>query len=114
MKYKEIIQSVVVEAHDHPTAEQIYMRSKEITPKISMATVYNNLNTLVAENKIRKISMEIGGDRYDKTIPHAHLVCVSCSQVEDTMFFDITDKLSEKSGKDVLFYDLKIMHLCDK
>ncbi len=29
---------------EHPTAEQIFLLMKQTTPKIALATVYNNLN----------------------------------------------------------------------
>lgn len=114
MRYKDLIEDIVVKASDHPTVDRIYMAAKQITPKISMATVYNNLKTLTNEGKIRKIPMDDGGDCYDKTLPHAHLVCVDCGRVEDTIFDDLTAELATKTEKDILFYDLKIMYLCDE
>ena len=46
-KQREHIFSLILEKRDHPTADEIYTRSKVLMPKISLATIYNCLDTLV-------------------------------------------------------------------
>lgn len=46
-KYAEDIYGYILETRSHPTAEQIFLALKQKNPKISQATVYNNLNALV-------------------------------------------------------------------
>ena len=81
----------VVEAScDHPSAETIYFRCREIMPEISLGTVYRNLKVLVEMGKIREVSILNAGDRYDKTIGlHAHFRCKHCGQVLDVPAKDL-------------------------
>ncbi len=112
--YKDIIEKVVTESKEHLTAEQVFLKAKRLTPKISMATVYNNLNNLIREKRIKKIATSDGADRFDNLIPHAHLVCEKCGGITDVMLDDICDDLSTKLGIDVTSYDLKINYVCPK
>ncbi len=39
--------------HTHPFADEVYQRVRQTLPRISLATVYRNLQRLVEEGKIR-------------------------------------------------------------
>lgn len=88
---REVITQVVMNSYDHPTAEMVLSRAKEIMPSINMATVYRNLLLLVKEKKINRISIPTG-DRFDHiNMPYAHFYCSKCQKV-----FDIdTESMSE-------------------
>ena len=94
------------------TAEQIFLVLKEKEPKVVLATVYNNLNTLCSEELIRKVTMEGSPDRYDKIQRHDHLICKKCGKLSDIMFEDLADKLSEQLRENILSYDLRVFYLC--
>lgn len=57
-RYAEKILEIVWQSHEHMTAEQIYLEMKKLYPRIVLATVYNNLNILTADGKIRRVSVE--------------------------------------------------------
>lgn len=67
----------------HPTAEEIHAMARIESPRISLGTVYRNLNILVDANKIRRLSIPGKPDRFDKTMPHDHLICTHCNTVID-------------------------------
>lgn len=67
----------------HPTAEEIHAMARKDSPRISLGTVYRNLNALVDANKIRRLSIPGKPDRFDKTMPHDHLICTKCNTVID-------------------------------
>ena len=70
--------------HTHPFAHQIYQRVHRKLPRISLATVYRNLHSLVEEGKIRSILLDEQGARFDpETSPHDHFVCERCGRVVD-------------------------------
>ena len=48
-KYAQQIFDLVLCSTEHPTAEQIFLQMKQENSKIAQATVYNNLNALVAD-----------------------------------------------------------------
>ena len=78
-----------------------------------LATVYNNLNRLWEEDRIRKISVEGMPDRYDRIVRHDHLVCRKCGRLLDVDLGDLTAQLEQKAGIPILSYDLKLVYLCD-
>ncbi|NQZ14503.1 MAG: transcriptional repressor [Alphaproteobacteria bacterium] len=43
---RRVILNVLAHAHDHPSVEEVYERSKKKDPSISMATVYRTLGLL--------------------------------------------------------------------
>ena len=88
-KQRQIVLNVVNESMDHPTAETVLLRCKQIMPSINLATVYRNLKTLVSQGMVYKISQE-DGDRFDKTLrPHAHFKCSNCGVLTDLLEVDV-------------------------
>ena len=82
-KQRDAVLKAVNESLDHPTAEMVLYRSKNIISTINLATVYRNLSCLVENGLIKKISCE-GGDRYDRKITrHAHFRCQNCGNLTD-------------------------------
>jgi Fur family transcriptional regulator, peroxide stress response regulator len=70
--------------HTHPFAHQIYQRVHRKLPRISLATVYRNLHSLVEEGKIRTLLLDEQGARFDpETSRHDHFVCERCGRVVD-------------------------------
>ena len=113
-RYAELILELVNQSKGHMTAEQIFLELKKTEPKVVQATVYNNLNTLCQEGRIRKLSIESSPDRYDKIRKHDHLVCRNCGALSDINFEDLTKALEEQLGEGILSYDLKVFYLCPR
>lgn len=68
----------------HPTAEEVYQAVKRQAPKISLGTVYRNLDILANEGLITKIEEAGAQRRYDgNPKPHYHVLCMKCGHVED-------------------------------
>ena len=111
-KYEKEIFAIISTSREHLTVEQVFHRLREIHPKVVLATVYNNLNKLLEEGLIRKVSIEGMPDRYDRTEKHDHLVCRHCGKLADIKFRDLTASLREQLGDDFLYYDLKVYYLC--
>lgn len=71
--------------HVHLTAEQIHERARRVHPDISLATVYNTLNELVALGELAEVRTTGSAVRYDPNVGdrHGHLVCSSCGRMLD-------------------------------
>lgn len=83
-KQKEEILKTVINSSSHPDATYIYNKVREEIPNISLGTVYRNLNTLVDAGMIRKIMLDDGNIRFDKTLnTHNHIKCIYCGKLED-------------------------------
>ncbi len=110
----KIILDIVNQSQEHLTAEQIYLKVLADGRKMSMATVYNNLNALCKAGAIRRISMESQPEHYDRVARHDHLICSECGKISDLMLSDITEELEKMSGITIGSYDLKLFYLCDE
>ena len=70
---REMIYEMVLKKRDHPTADEVYARVRADMPGISLATVYNCLETLVQCDLVRAVHFERGPTRYCPNLrPHAH------------------------------------------
>ena len=61
---REVVLKVILEKRDHPTADEIFARVKGMMPSISLATVYNCLETLVRGGLVRQVNLERAPTRY--------------------------------------------------
>lgn len=112
-KQRQVVLDVVLNSSDHPSAEMVLARCKEVMPSINLATVYRNLNALVSEGLVIKV-VAAGGDRFDKTIKnHAHFQCTACNSVSDVMGVDLLEVANKcNDGFAVKMVDLTIKGLC--
>jgi len=81
---RQVILEELQSVKTHPTADELYAMVRQRMPRISLATVYRNLEWMAAEGIVQKI--EVGGrqKRYDgTTAEHAHIRCVVCGRVAD-------------------------------
>ncbi len=111
-RYAEQILAAVNSSTEHLTAAGIYMKMKKENSKVSLATVYNNLNRLYAMGLVRKVTGERGPDRYDKTRRHDHLICKRCGRITDVELTDLTRRIAQEIGENPLYYDLRISYIC--
>ena len=70
---REVVYQVLLTKRDHPTADEVFARVKSEMPTISLATVYNCLETLVQCDLVRAVNFERAPTRYCPNLhPHAH------------------------------------------
>ncbi len=78
------VYNVLLEDRDHPTATEVFIRAKKRIPAISLATVYNCLETLVECGLAKQVNVEREATRYCPNLSeHGHFVCESCGIVSD-------------------------------
>jgi Fur family ferric uptake transcriptional regulator len=82
---RRVVAEVLTGEHVHLTAEAVHGRARVLLPEISLATVYNTLNELVAMGEVREVQAGEGPRRYDPNVTssHQHLQCVRCSALWD-------------------------------
>ena len=70
--------------NDHPSARQVFSAVKAGESRMSLATVYNTLSTLVELGLIKEMEFEVEDNRYDTNVsPHINLVCSICGSIAD-------------------------------
>ncbi len=81
---REVVFKVILEKRDHPTADEIFARVKSQMPTISLATVYNCLETLVQNGLVRQVNFERAPTRYCPNLhEHAHFHDETTGEVHD-------------------------------
>jgi len=71
----------------HPGAEELHARLRKRLPRISLATVYRNLELLAGSGVIGRVDGGGGHRRFDGVRePHCHFHCTACGRVEDLPF----------------------------
>jgi len=86
-KQREVILRVLGTHMDHPSADIIYEEVRKHLPKISLGTVYRNLELMSEAGSIMKL--ETGGSvkRFDPVVsPHPHFRCIKCGAIEDVPY----------------------------
>ena len=69
---------------NHPTAAEIYSAVRERLPRISLGTVYRNLDVLHEDGMIDRLEFAGAETRFDGTMtPHCHVRCTCCGTITD-------------------------------
>ena len=115
-RQREIILEELRKLKSHPTAEALYKLVSKRMPKISLGTIYRNLDLLSKQKIIHKI--EVGGfrARFDgDTDNHYHIYCTNCGKINDVDDFSgkiINIELSKIKGYTVEGYHMNFYGIC--
>jgi Fur family peroxide stress response transcriptional regulator len=83
-KQRREVYDVLREELDHPTASEVYIRAKARVPGISLATVYNCLETLTQSGLVKQVNLDRGPSRFCPNLKeHGHFHCEKCGSVTD-------------------------------
>ncbi len=100
----------------HPTANEIYETVRAKLPRISLGTVYRNLEILSESGEIRKLEMAGSQRRFDGTMEnHFHVKCLKCDRVSDAelpLVQEILDSLKELDGYEIVLSHLEFSGIC--
>ena len=66
----------------HPTVDDIYTGVKAILPRVSVATVYKSVESLVDVGLVKPIHLGSAATRFDATTEeHGHFRCITCKRI---------------------------------
>jgi Fe2+ or Zn2+ uptake regulation protein len=112
---RQHVYNVLLERRDHPTVEDVFIRSKDQMPDISMATVYNCLDALVKCGLVRHVNLDRSATRYCPNMKeHCHFYCDECGGIFDVNFAADggSGGLQIPEGFRVKQFDVSIRGLC--
>jgi Fur family ferric uptake transcriptional regulator len=100
----------------HPTADLLYERVRKKIPRISLGTVYRNLEILTSLGEIQTLELSGSQKRYDG-VPHKHyhIRCLHCDRVDDAPIAplqQLEDAIYESTVYTIMGHRLEFMGLC--
>ena len=101
----------------HPTAGEVYDMVRQELPRVSLGTVYRNLETLSRDGHILKLELDDESQkRFDgRTDTHYHLKCIDCGRVLDINLpaqSDIENNANKITDCLVMGHKLEFSGLC--
>ncbi len=115
-KQRRLILEELRRENSHPTADVIYERVRKTMPKISLGTVYRNLEILTALGEIQTLELSGTQKRYDGIAnKHYHIRCLHCGRVDDAPIAPLQrleDELYESTVFTIMGHRLEFMGLC--
>jgi Fur family ferric uptake transcriptional regulator len=115
-KQRQLILDQLRKLTSHPTADELYQLLRGHMPKISLGTVYRNLEILSEEGLIQKL--DIGGTqkRFDGNPQnHYHVRCLQCGRVDDIDMMPLGELEADArklSSYDILRHRLEFIGIC--
>ena len=115
-RQRQVVLEELKKLDSHPTATELYEVARRRLPKISLGTVYRNLDMLADMGLIRKL--ETGGSeaRFDGSVTrHYHVRCVRCGRLDDAHGLPdepITSEVKTLSGYEILGFRLEFIGVC--
>ena len=115
-RQRKIILEEVRKVNTHPSADEIYEMVRLRLPRISLGTVYRNLEILSELGKIQKLQLSGSLKRFDwNTNKHYHIRCVQCNRVDDAPIAplnQIEDELYQSTVFEIIGHNLEFVGLC--
>lgn len=101
----------------HPTADEVYEMVRKVLPRISLGTVYRNLDILSDHGVIQKL--HVGGTqmRFDgNPEQHYHIRCTSCGRVDDIIVdppHELDNLMHEIDGYKITGCNVEFFGICE-
>jgi Fur family ferric uptake transcriptional regulator len=113
---RQVILEELRRLRTHPTASELYEQVRQRLPKISLGTVYRNLELLNQAGLIRKLEFSGAEARFDGEVTdHYHVRCTVCGRLQDVPEFD-TDlrrrQIDSLCGFEILGHRLEFFGIC--
>jgi Fur family peroxide stress response transcriptional regulator len=81
------VYEVLMQKRDHPTATEVFIRAQQGMPTISLATVYNCLETMVGSGLVKAVHVDREPTRFCANLhEHGHFHCTGCGHIADIEF----------------------------
>ncbi|MEL6123517.1 MAG: transcriptional repressor [Bacteroidota bacterium] len=113
-----ILEEIYVHQH-HFDAEELYIKMKRNSYRVSRATIYNTLDILVECKLIQRHQFGHNKTMYERCHgypPHDHMICTNCGLIEEFYRPEITAIVKEEveaRGWKLQHHSLNIYGLCD-
>jgi len=105
-RQRQVILEELKSVRTHPTADEIHRMVRQRLPRVSLGTIYRNLEMLVECRLVQKLELAGSQGRFDGNAePHYHVRCTECGQVRDLM--DVPVAVKEKDFQSVTDFEIR-------
>jgi Fur family ferric uptake transcriptional regulator len=115
-KQRQVILEELKKTVSHPTADEVFLMVRQRLPKISLGTVYRNLELLSENGVIQKLDWSGRQKRYDGNFEnHYHIRCLNCGRVDDVLikpFSVVEETFRAVSDYKIIGHRLEVLGLC--
>ena len=100
----------------HPSSDEIYEMVRKRLPRVSLGTIYRNLEILSENGEIQKLELGCTLKRFDGIAKnHYHIRCIHCDRVVDAPGdFDVAVNHDLKNATDfkIIGHKLELIGIC--
>jgi Fur family transcriptional regulator, ferric uptake regulator len=113
---RQVILEELRKLHTHPTALALHVMVQKRLPKISLGTIYRNLEYLSQIGVIQKLTISGSETHFDAaTGPHQHVRCINCDRLADVSTSHLalpSYNSAEMAGYQILGHRLEFFGIC--
>lgn len=113
---RKIILEELRKMRSHPTADEVCDAVRKRVPRISLGTVYRNLEILSQWGMAQRLDLAGTSRRFDGSIEeHYHVRCVDCGEVGDLPIeplWNLEDSVRANTDFEIIGYGLNFLGRC--
>jgi Fur family ferric uptake transcriptional regulator len=115
-RQRMVILEELRKVNTHPGADEIYEMVRKRLPRISLGTIYRNLEILSKTGEIRRLETGSHLKRFDgRADDHYHIRCVRCDRLVDIFVhlgMELDDRIKGSTDFSVLGHELEFIGIC--
>ncbi|MGB9301762.1 MAG: transcriptional repressor [Anaerolineae bacterium] len=116
---RRLLLEIIRQSKGHLDADEIYRRARKKDPRISLSTVYRNLNLLKELGLISELHLDEEHHHYEvkEKSEHYHLICSQCEQVvefDNPLVDRLIAQVSKEKGFRVQRVHIDLVGLCEE
>ena len=115
-RQRKVILEELRKVDTHPSADEVYEMVRKRLPRISLGTVYRNLEILSESEEIQKLELGCSLKRFDGIAKnHYHIRCIHCDRLADAPAdFDVAvnHNLTNAIDFKIIGYKLEFIGIC--
>ena len=114
---RRLLFDIISDAEGHLDADVLFRRAKERDPRISLSTVYRNLQLFKQEGLVKERHFSEEHHYYEirESVEHCHLVCRNCGtvlEIETPLTGEITRLAESESQFHVTDIEVNLQGYC--
>ncbi|MHC1708946.1 MAG: Fur family transcriptional regulator [Methanomassiliicoccales archaeon] len=108
----KVVLDIVYDGHSPISADEVYELARKQLPRISLGTVYRNLNRLVTSGLISESKVGTVQCFFPHPYSNTHLECRTCGRLYSVAFDLSLHQVAKETGLTLDGYELRLKGVC--